>query len=346
MKRYLLTFFLVLASFSWLAAQRTLVYCGTLIDGVSDEAQAKMTLIIEKERIVAVEKGYTKVKREDEVIDLKNRTVMPGLMDMHVHLEFESSPSTYLDQYRLNEADVAFRAAVYAERTLMAGFTSVRDLGGTGVNTALRNAIELGLTDGPRIFSAGKAIATTGGHADPTNGSKRALMGDPGPAQGVINGPSDAAKAVRQRYKNGADNIKITATGGVLSVAKDGSGPQFTDEELAAIIETANDYGMITAAHAHGAEGMKRAVAAGITSIEHGTMMTEEVDELQNVRRTDVKDWLMATNLMDLGELDQLPTQIFEIDGRKKDALFMSIVENKLKATVEHVKKKYSINEM
>ncbi|MEO0581948.1 MAG: amidohydrolase family protein [Bacteroidota bacterium] len=280
MKRYLLTFLLLGACISWLSAQRTLIHCGNLIDGVSDQAQSKMTIIVERDRITGVEKGYLKAQKEDEVIDLKDRTVMPGLMDMHVHLEFESSPSTYLDRYRLNEADVAFRAAVYAKRTLMAGFTGVRDLGGTGVNTALRNAIELGLTEGPRVYSAGKAIATTGGHADPTNGSSRALMGDPGPAEGVVNGPADAAKAVRQRYKNGADNIKITATGGVLSVAKDGSGPQFSDEELAAIIQTAKDYGMITAAHAHGAEGMKRAVAAGITSIEHGTMMTEEVMDL------------------------------------------------------------------
>ncbi|MEL6698297.1 MAG: amidohydrolase family protein, partial [Bacteroidota bacterium] len=139
MKRYLLTFFLLGACISWLSAQRTLIYCGNLIDGVSEKAQAKMTIVVERDRITKVEKGYLKAQKEDEVIDLKDRTVMPGLMDMHVHLEFESSPSTYLDRYRLNEADVAFRAAVYAKRTLLAGFTGVRDLGGTGVNTALRN---------------------------------------------------------------------------------------------------------------------------------------------------------------------------------------------------------------
>ena len=133
---------------------------------------------------------------------------------------------------------------------------------------------------GPRIFTAGKTIATTGGHGDPTNGYREDLMGDPGPKEGVINSPEDARQAVRQRYKDGADLIKITATGGVLSIAKDGSGPQFTDEELQAIIETAKDKGMITAAHAHGTEGMKRAVMAGITTIEHGTKMSEEVMEL------------------------------------------------------------------
>ncbi len=139
---------------------------------------------------------------------------------------------------------------------------------------------------GPRIFTAGKAIATTGGHADPTNSYRKDLMGDPGPKEGVINSPEDARKAVRQRYKDGADLIKITATGGVMSLAKDGSGPQFTDEELKAIIETAKDYGMHTAAHAHGAEGMKRAVLAGITTIEHGTMMTEEIMDLMKQKGT------------------------------------------------------------
>jgi imidazolonepropionase-like amidohydrolase len=154
------------------------------------------------------------------------------------------------------------------------------------VNISLRNAINSGIVVGPRIFTSGKSIATTGGHADPTNGYREDLMGDPGPKEGVINSPEDARQAVRQRYKDGADLIKITATGGVLSIAKDGSGPQFTDEELQAIIETANDYGMITAAHAHGAEGMKRAVQAGITTIEHGTKMTEEVMELMMQKGT------------------------------------------------------------
>jgi imidazolonepropionase-like amidohydrolase len=159
---------------------------------------------------------------------------------------------------------------------LMAGFTTVRDVGGTGVNISLRNAINKGLIKGPRIFTAGKAIATTGGHADPTNSYRKDLMGDPGPAEGVVNGPDECRKAVRQRYKDGADLIKITATGGVLSVAKSGSNPQFTEEEIKAIVETAKDYGFKVAVHAHGAEGMKRAIRAGVNSIEHGTLMDDE----------------------------------------------------------------------
>jgi imidazolonepropionase-like amidohydrolase len=201
-------------------------------------------------------------------------------MDMHVHLEGETSPNAYLDRFTLNPADLAFNSVGIAERTLMAGFTTVRDLGGTGVNIALRNAINAGKITGPRIFTAGKSIGTTGGHADPTNGYRKDLMGDPGPEAGVINSEEDGRKAVRQRYKDGSDLIKITATGGVLSMAKNGQNPQFTEDEIKTIVSTAKDYGFTVAAHAHGAEGMKRAIRAGVTSIEHGTLMDDEAIEL------------------------------------------------------------------
>ncbi|HMG89996.1 MAG TPA: amidohydrolase family protein, partial [Chryseolinea sp.] len=271
---------LVALCFHCVQAQKTIVHCGTLIDGKSNEAQPQMTIVIEGNKITAVEKGYTKPGNGDRLIDLTKKTVMPGLIDMHVHLEGETNKDQALQRFTLNDADVAFKSTVYAKKTLMAGFTTVRDLGGSGVNISLRNAINQGLVVGPRIFTAGKSIATTGGHADPTNSFRKDLMGDPGPKEGVINSAEEARQAVRQRYKDGSDMIKITATGGVLSLAKDGSGPQFTDEELKAIVETAKDYGMHTAAHAHGAEGMKRAVIAGITTIEHGTKMTEEVMDL------------------------------------------------------------------
>ncbi|UZR94706.1 metal-dependent hydrolase family protein [Chondrinema litorale] len=261
-------------------AQQTFIHCGSLIDGKSDDVMKEMTIVVEDNKIVSVEKGYKNVGKKDKVIDLKGHTVMPGLMDMHVHIEGQTSPTRYIDRFRLNPADVALKATQYTEITLMAGFTTVRDLGGSGVNMSLRDAITKGFIVGPRIYTAEKSIATTGGHADPTNGVKSDMMGDPGPKEGVINGPDDARKAVRQRYKNGADVIKITATGGVLSVARDGKRPQFTEEELIAIVETANDYNMVTAAHAHGDEGMRRAVAAGINSIEHGTLMSEETMDL------------------------------------------------------------------
>lgn len=284
MKYYWLIFLVI--NFISVDAQKSIIHCGYLIDGKSNDVQAQMTIKIEGTKIVSVVKGFSPPASDETLIDLSKKTVMPGLIDMHVHLEGETSKDQALQRFTLNEADIAFRSSMFAKKTLMAGFTTVRDLGGTGVNTALRNAINQGLVVGPRIFSAGKSIATTGGHADPTNGYRKNLMGDPGPEQGVINSPEDARKAVRQRYKDGSDLIKITATGGVLSLAKDGSGPQFTMEELKAIIETARDYGMHTAAHAHGAEGMKRAVLAGITTIEHGTLMTEEIMDLMKQKGT------------------------------------------------------------
>lgn len=275
-----------LAIISYAHGQRTLVHCGNLIDGKSNEAQPQMSIIIEGNKITAIQKGFTKAGADDKLIDLSRKSVMPGFIDMHVHLENETNKDQNLQRFTLNDADVAFRSTVFAKKTLMAGFTTVRDLGGSGVNIALRNAVNQGMVVGPRIFTAGKSIATTGGHADPTNSYRKDLMGDPGPREGVINSAEEARQAVRQRYKDGSDLIKITATGGVLSLAKDGSGPQFTDEELKALIETAKDYGMHTAAHAHGTEGMKRAVLAGITTIEHGTKMTEEVMDLMKQKGT------------------------------------------------------------
>ena len=257
-------------------AQRTVLHCGNLFDAKSGTMQPQVTVVVEKNKITSVEKGYARTSGSDKVVDLKNSYVLPGLIDMHVHLENETRRGGSYDRFTQNPPDVAFQAAKYAKTTLMAGFTTVRDLGGSGVNIALRNAVSRGIADGPRIITAGKTIATTGGHADPTNGYRRDLMGDPGPMEGVINGPDDARKAVRQRYKDGSDVIKVTATGGVLSNAKDGQGPQFTDEEMVAIVQTAKDYGFNVAAHAHGAEGMKRAIRAGVQTIEHGTLMDDE----------------------------------------------------------------------
>ena len=186
-------------------AQTTYIHCGQLIDGKSDQVQKQMTIIVEKNRIKSVEKGYKKAPSGTTIIDLKNKTVLPGLMDMHVHLEGELSPAQYVERYTMNKEDVAFRAAQYAQRTLRAGFTTVRDLGGSGVNIALRKAINSGWAEGPRVFTCGKAIGPTGGHADPTNGFRLDLMGNPGPENGVINGVNDCRKALRHQYKVGAD---------------------------------------------------------------------------------------------------------------------------------------------
>ncbi len=276
--RYTLCFFLI---FGLISAQTTYLHCGEVFDAKKGKFVGPHTIVVEGDRIKSVDKGYQQPKETStNVIDLKSKTVYPGFIDMHVHIEGEYSPDRYLKVFQNNPEDTAFEAAEIANRTLMAGFTTVRDMGGTGVNIALRNAINKGLIPGPRVFTAGKAISTTGGHADPTNGFKNTFEGDPGPKEGVINSVDDAKKAIRQRYKNGADWIKITATGGVLSVAKSGQNPQFTDEEIAAITQIATDYGFKIAAHAHGDEGMYRAVANGVKTIEHGTLIEERTMEL------------------------------------------------------------------
>ncbi len=260
-------------------AQNAYILCGKLIDTESGKINSEKTIVVEKNKIVNVIDGYVMPKNA-VMIDLRNKVVMPGLIDMHVHLEMEYDKKARIKKYILNEADVAYNSVKFAESTLKNGFTTVRDLGGTGVNISLRNAINAGKIPGPRVFTAGKSLATTGGHADPTNGSSRKLIGNPGPKEGVVNSVEDAKKAVRQRYKNGADCIKITATGGVLSVAKSGDNPQFTIEEIKAICDMAKDYGMHVAAHAHGDEGMQRAIIGGVKTIEHGTYMSDETMEL------------------------------------------------------------------
>jgi len=270
-----------------ITAQTTYILCGKLIDTKTGELTSKKTIIVKENKIFKLLDGYVTPKSSTAiVIDLKEKVVMPGLIDFHVHIEQEFDKDTRLNTYTLNEADIAFNAVGFAKTTLLSGFTTVRDLGGTGVNISIRNAINAGKIPGPRVFTAGKSLATTGGHADPTNGSSRVLIGNPGPKEGVVNSEEDARKAVRQRYKNGADWIKITATGGVLSVAKSGDNPQFTIEEVRAICETAKDYGMFVAAHAHGDQGMQRAILGGVKTIEHGTYMSDKTMEL--MKKNDV----------------------------------------------------------
>ncbi len=256
----------------------TLIHAGRMVDAEQGKVLEQMSIIVKQQRIADVKAGYLEPKGFDSYHDLKAYTVMPGFIDMHVHVTGEQSPTSYTEGFFMNPADVALRATVYLKRTLAAGFTTVRDLGDAdGVAISLRNAVSKGYVVGPRIFASGLAIGTTGGHADPTNGYNNALRGDPGPAMGVVNGADEARKAVRQRYKEGADLIKITGTGGVLSLAKSGLNPQFMDDEVKAIVDTAKDYGFAVAVHAHGKEGMLRAVKAGVDSIEHGTYMDDEV---------------------------------------------------------------------
>lgn len=273
----------------------TVLHCGKLVDVRAGEIMGNMTVVIDGSVIQRVDHGFTVGTRDDSVVNLRSHTCMPGLIDTHVHLTDEYSAQSEIEAFRLNPTDYAFRSVVFAERTLLAGFTTVRDLGGdANVNISLRNAINNQLIKGPRVYTAGRGLATTGGHADPTNGMRADLARSPTPEEGVINGLEDARRAVRQRYKDGADLIKITATGGVLSVASSGQNPQFTEEEIRAVVETAKDYGFRVAAHAHGAEGLKRAVRAGVSSIEHGTYLDDEGIELMKEHDTYYVPTIMA----------------------------------------------------
>jgi len=287
MRYFTLTAFVILTTLSSASEAATIIHAGRMIDGRNDQPRREVSIVIDNGQITRVAAGYIDAGPDDKLIRLIEHTVMPGLMDMHTHLQSQHSKDSYTERFFMDQADYALRSTVYARVTLLAGFTTVRDLGDNGVNSiALRKAIENGWVPGPRIFTSGKSLATTGGHADPTNALRGDYKRDAGPLEGVINGPDDARKAVRQRYKDGADLIKLTATGGVLSLAASGQNPQFTDEELKAIVETAHDYNMIVAVHAHGAEGMKRAVLAGVDSIEHGTYMTDEIMGLMKARGT------------------------------------------------------------
>lgn len=250
--------------------------CGKLFDAKSGALLGPHTILVKDRRIVAVESGIA-APQGMEAVDLSGHTCMPGWIDLHTHLTFQVDARSYDLLPRVNPADLALLGARNARKTLLAGFTTVRNLGDIGNESiALRNAINQGIVDGPRMFVAGRAISATGGHADYSNGLNQRLVGDPGPYDGVINSADDAYKAVRQRYKDGADVIKITPTGGVLSLSKNGRGPQMRQAEIDAVVAAAHDYGLKVAAHAHGTDGIKRALRAGVDTLEHGTYLDDE----------------------------------------------------------------------
>jgi imidazolonepropionase-like amidohydrolase len=273
------------------AAKQTALHCGHLIDTQAGKLLGESTVVIDGNRIGSVAAGH-QVPAGTAEIDLSSQFCMPGLIDSHTHLSLEFNQTTYVEQFHLNSADYAIRSTVFARRTLLAGFTAVRNLEDRDNETvALRNAINAGYVPGPRIFTSGNAIGSTGGHADWTNSYRKDLAGDPGPLAGVINGVDDARKAVRQRYKDNDDLIKIMASGGVLDEGTNGDNPQMTLEEIQAVVSTAHDYGFTVAAHAHGTEAIRRAVIGGVDSVEHASFMNEEDMRLMKERGT----WYVPT---------------------------------------------------
>jgi len=263
------------------------IHCGRLLAKPGEQPLGKTTVVIRDGQIAEVIAGlrdprrYEGRNREVSFIDLTDYYVLPGLIDAHVHITGQMDANSRLRAVQDSDADTALHGVVYAKRTLDAGFTTVRDLGAAGdAIFALRDAINRGDIPGPRIIAAGEAITPTGGHGDSTHGYREDLFDTPGPMQGVADGPYEARKAVRAQVKRGADVIKVTATGGVLSATKAGTDQQFFDDELEAIVKTSHALGRKVAAHAHGTEGIKAALRAGVDSIEHGSFLDDEAVSL------------------------------------------------------------------
>jgi imidazolonepropionase-like amidohydrolase len=281
-----------------------------LFDGKSDTLQRPGVVLVEDGRIVRV--GAGPAPAGAEVIDLGDATLLPGFMDAHTHLtiDFAGAGSTaqrILNSLQKTVAEQTLDAAVNARKTLLAGFTTVRNLGaGDHIDIGLRNAIERGVVPGPRMLTAGKSIGTTGGHCDPTNGYRPGLFADPGVEESIIKSPDEARQAVRLLVKNGADVIKVCATGGVLSLNNDVDSPQLTQEELNALVDQAHTMGRKAAAHAHGLQGAKRAILAGIDSIEHGSFLDDEALRMMKERGTYFVPTLMTQHFLrpNLDKLD------------------------------------------
>ena len=261
---------------------RIAIRAGRLIDGRGGSPIANAVILIEGDRITAVGAGLT-IPGNARVIDLSRYTVLPGLIDAHTHVT--SQPRDYYeDLFRRSPIDVAVTAHVYAKRTLEAGFTTISDVGsGEFIDVALRNAINRGDVPGPRIQAATLAVGSTGGHNDVSGFSPYIKFGS---FSGVADGVDEIRKLVRFEVKNGADVIKMIASAGVLSEEESVGAPQYSQEEMNAVVEEAAMWGRKVAAHAHGAEAIKRAIKAGVASVEHASFIDDEGLQLAKSRGT------------------------------------------------------------
>ncbi len=273
----------------------TIIHAGTLLAVPGESPATRQSVIVRDGKILEIRDGFVRADTlegagEVRLMDLSDAFVMPGFIDLHVHLTGQAGSSGKLDYVTMTDGDVALTALMYAKRTLMGGFTTVRDLGSDGTAVfALRDAITAGKVAGPRIVAAGEAITPTGGHGD-VHGFRGEVL-DALPSTGVCDGADDCRRAVRHQVKRGADVIKVTATGGVLSETATGTGQQFTDEELRAIADTAHSLGRKVTAHAHEAAGIEAALRAGFDSIEHAMWADRDTMELFN----ETGAWLIPT---------------------------------------------------
>ncbi|GAA6173371.1 amidohydrolase family protein [Colwellia sp. KU-HH00111] len=287
----------ILSSFN-LLAQTHVIHAGTLLKVAGEKTKSNQTLVIVNGKITRIENGFIKpsaIAKNAKLIDLSSSFVMAGLMDMHVHLQGELGPKNDSQSLRMSDADVLMQSAANANKTLMAGFTTVRDLGAKAEQIfALRDGIAKGWIDGPRIIAAGSSVSVTGGHGDVDGLSPDIL--DMRTSKTVCDGPFDCRRATRRAIKFGADVIKITSTGGVLSDTNTGTGQQMANDELEEVVNAAHALGRKVASHAHAAQGINAALKAGVDSIEHGSYANNESIKLFKQTGAYLVPTLMAGN--------------------------------------------------
>ncbi len=322
MRSSLLVFLIVCTAYG---AQNTtyVLKAARLFDGTSDRLIEPGVIVISGNKIASV---GGQIPSGATVLDLGDATLLPGFIDSHTHLSYDFDPDyngARLKALDLTTAEQAIDATVNARKTLMAGFTTVRDVGSNDfVDVGLRNAINSGVVPGPRMLVSVHAIGATGGHCDDGAGFKFGLLNhESGPEDGVVNSPDQARFAVRFNIKYGADVIKTCATGGVLSLTDAVDTPQLTQAELDALVAAAHDLGRKTAAHAHGAEGAKRAIRAGIDSVEHGTFLDDEGLRMMRERGTYLVPTLSVRSGINESKFPPLVQQKADVALKAQDSL-------------------------